>query len=454
MMNWKTFSVSLLFIVFGWSSWINVNGLWVEVTLLVQRLPEGWNLPTYIIVIIQAANIGPLFYSISVFLLKKYKGDNSKRKNAFETSVIFIIVGVGALSALLLSFYWDTTSYIDGVEHSTVLLTLVFLLSLVNCTSSVTFLPFLAHFKPVYMTALYVGAGMSGLLPAIFAFIQGSGEYTCVLVNSTINRTDNSNLQPKYAELLFTMQDFFLTLFVMLVTSFVAFSILRYSQFCKGERIDQKCPSHAVTYHKTVDLPEPHSELVDSDDSSNPTVNKLDQVSLSFSQFSALLSIMAFICALSNGFLPSIQIYSLLPYGQIYYSMGLKLAILSDPLACFLGFFGMSKRSVVIGVLTSIVTASAAYIIVLASFSPVPPLQGQTAAIAMVLIWMMFIGTVSYLKLLISNLVKQSDRGHSGLLWLGIFTQIGSLVGAVLALLLTTVFQLYSSAPQCSTLAA
>ncbi|XP_067942033.1 solute carrier family 52, riboflavin transporter, member 3-like isoform X2 [Watersipora subatra] len=448
-MEWKIFTVSLLFMVFGWSSWIDVNGLWVELSLLVQRLPEGWNLPTYITVIIQTANIGPLLYTISVFLLKKSQGDTRTQSNRLETAVIFIIVVIGALSTLFLSFFWSTTSYIGGVEHSTVLLSLVFLLSLVDCTSSVTFLPFLAHFKPAYMTAFYVGEGMSGLLPTAIAFIQGSGEYTCVLVNNTGNGTNNSNLQPKYDDLLFTVQDFFLTLFIMLIMSLVAFAVLRYSQFCKDERVDRPQYPQIVGYHKTGDSSKPHNDTVDSDDSFTPIVSHLDQNSLSFPKFYALLSIMTFICALSNGFLPSIQIYSLLPYGQIYYSVGLKLAALSNPLCCFLGFFIMSKSFVVIGVLTSIVTASAAYIIVVASFSPVPPLQGQVAAVAMVLVWMLFAGTVAYLRLLISNLVKQSDRGHSGLLWLGIFTQIGSLVGAILALLLTTVFQLFNSAPQC-----
>ncbi|XP_067942732.1 solute carrier family 52, riboflavin transporter, member 3-like [Watersipora subatra] len=443
------FTVSLLFMVFGWSSWIDVNGLWVELSLLVQRLPEGWNLPTYITVIIQTANIGPLLYTISVFLLKKSQGDTRTQSNGLETAVIFIIIVIGALSTLFLSFFWSTTSYIGGVEHSTVLLSLVFLLSLVDCTSSVTFLPFLAHFKPAYMTAFYVGEGMSGLLPTAIAFIQGSGEYTCVLVNSTENGTDNSNLHLKYDDLLFTLQDFFLMLFIMLIMSLVAFAVLRYSQFCKDERVDRLQYRQIVGYHKTGNSSEPQRETVYSDDSFAPIVSHLDQNSLSFPKFYALLSIMAFICALSNGFLLSVQIYSLLPYGQTYYSVGLKLAALSNPLCCFLGFFIMSKSFVVIGVLTSIVAASAAYIIVVASFSPVPPLQGQVAAVAMVLVWMLFAGTVAYLRLLISNLVKQSDRGHSGLLWLGIFTQIGSLVGAILALLLTTVFQLFNSASQC-----
>ena len=45
--------VDLLAILFGISSWISINGLWVELPLLVQTLPEGWALPSYLSIIVQ-----------------------------------------------------------------------------------------------------------------------------------------------------------------------------------------------------------------------------------------------------------------------------------------------------------------------------------------------------------------------------------------------------------------
>lgn len=41
--------------LYGLGSWIVVNGLWVELPLLVNVLPEGWNLPAYLIIIIQVS---------------------------------------------------------------------------------------------------------------------------------------------------------------------------------------------------------------------------------------------------------------------------------------------------------------------------------------------------------------------------------------------------------------
>lgn len=218
--------------------------------------------------------------------------------------------------------------FAGGVEHSTVLLVLVFFLSLVDCTSSVTFLPFLASFKPTYMAAFYVGEGMSGLLPTAIAFIQGSGEYTCV--NSTTNSsstnwTEEYSLQPKYEELLFPVRDFFLALFVMLVMSIVAFSLLKFSKFAGEERL---MDTDSAQYEPTSTVsPDEGSSIFSSEGSTSPIVKGVNSAkspptthgTMSNAQYYVLLCIMALICGLSNGVLPSIQIYSILPYGQIYY---------------------------------------------------------------------------------------------------------------------------------------
>ena len=39
--------------LFALASWIDINGLWVELPLLVEQSPEGWSLPSYLTIIIQ-----------------------------------------------------------------------------------------------------------------------------------------------------------------------------------------------------------------------------------------------------------------------------------------------------------------------------------------------------------------------------------------------------------------
>lgn len=54
----RVFAVDILAVFFGIGAWISVNGLWVELPLLVAELPEGWALPSYMSIVIQIANIG------------------------------------------------------------------------------------------------------------------------------------------------------------------------------------------------------------------------------------------------------------------------------------------------------------------------------------------------------------------------------------------------------------
>lgn len=53
-------------------------------------------------------------------------------------------------------------------------------LSLVDCTSSLTFLPFMGNFHPSYTTSYFVGMGVSALVPSVLALIQGAGRFKCV----------------------------------------------------------------------------------------------------------------------------------------------------------------------------------------------------------------------------------------------------------------------------------
>ena len=44
--------VALYCIVFGIGAWVSINGIWVELPLLV-ALPEGWALPSFLSIVVQ-----------------------------------------------------------------------------------------------------------------------------------------------------------------------------------------------------------------------------------------------------------------------------------------------------------------------------------------------------------------------------------------------------------------
>ena len=143
----------------------------------------------------QMANVAPLLYTLASWKWPQ---------QTFETPVIYIIITLGAVSCLLLSMLWDVTSEIAGAQRSTALLVLQFFLALVDCTSSVAFLPFMFMLKAQYMTAYFIGEGFSGLVPSLVALGQGAGSMKCVSVMassaSDMNRSQTNQTLPLYNE--------------------------------------------------------------------------------------------------------------------------------------------------------------------------------------------------------------------------------------------------------------
>ena len=357
-------------------SWIAINGIWVELPILVDRLPEGWNLPSYMTVVIQIANVGPITYTVLSML---------KPGKSYEKPVVFLMVFLGSSASLLLAFFWLETSVIGGTEHSTALLTLMFFLSLVDCTSSVVFLPFMNTFKAGYMTSYYIGEGFSGLVPSLVALGQGVGQVECRNIsslNTTSNITEYS-IQGVYLPPKFPVKDFFLFVFAMMVTCGLAFIMLNYLQYCKQEHVNSnKNNSYELDISTTTSstqkfVDSPSEEAIDFRDGqiSDGTVSK----KMSVAEYLYFLFLIAWVNALTNGILPSFQSYACLPYGSEAYHLAVTLSNIANPLACFIAFFLPVSSSGIIGLISLVGTLVSAYIMVLAAGSPTPVLVESSA---------------------------------------------------------------------------
>lgn len=405
--NKRSSILDLLFLLFGVSAWAAINGLWVQTPILVQHLPEAWKLASYIVVLTQIANLGPVGYTI---LRKFIKSDR------LETCSIHVIMAIGVVACLLLAVYWDTITTIGGSKHSVVFLVLTGALAFVDCTSSVLYLPFVAHFKPLYIRSLLIGEGFSGLIPSLVSLMQGvGGNPTCT--NHTIenNGTLGWKMRPVYPEPRFSVSAFFVFLTLLMVASWIAFWLINYLDLAKQER--------SIELRKQVEEDE------------KGDINSL----LSFSEMSkpcffSLLLIQSYCCCLMNGVLAAISTYSTLPYGNITYHLSTNLSVISGPVACFLVFVFHKKdfqRPVL--PLTMIGTVGAAYIIVVAASSPRPPLQDSSAGSFLIIAaWLLFHGSFSYVKACIAGTMRScSFGGHRALFYYGVFTQIGSFVGAI-----------------------
>lgn len=327
----------LLACLFGMGSWISINGLWVELPLIVPQIPEGWYLPSYLSVLIQMANVGPLF----VTLMHRFRPGALN-----ETVVIYAIVGLGTVASFLLAFFWRETAVVAGAPRSVALLLLTFFLSAVDCTSSVTFLPFMMGLKPRYLTTYYIGEGVSGLLPAIVALIQGVGVVHCVNGTKIVNQSLDSNfsdssgtfsLQAEYQPANFSAEGFFFFLSAMMLVCLVSFLLLNYHP-----SVDRQPRNGGYTNGvnrsstKSQKWPEEKPMVDHCSPPSHKRRSSFGSGAYSWMQVFYIFAILAWANALTNVVLPSVQSYSCLPYGNNAYHLSATMAAVSNPLACLI----------------------------------------------------------------------------------------------------------------------
>ncbi|XP_051835455.1 solute carrier family 52, riboflavin transporter, member 3 [Antechinus flavipes] len=457
--------IHLLVCIFGSGSWVAINGLWVELPLLVEKLPEGWYLPSYLTIIIQLANVGPLL----ITLLHRFRPGCLP-----EVPIIYAVLAVGTTACVLFAFLWEKTSVVAGVPHSTAFLVLTFFLALVDCTSSVTFLPFMARLPARYLTSYFVGEGLSGLLPALVALAQGSGLNTCAQItnssitteppNSTkasfilesLNITVNPDLtsstpQPEtcYLQPNFSPFVFFLLLTVMMACCLTAFFGL--TRLPKQWELSTEDLLVSQVTLRSFQLQETGSSNRDSCPSvvlpEEKQVTIRPQAQLAFIYF-----LVVFVNALTNGILPSIQTYSCMPYGSMAYHLSATLSAMANPLSCLLAMCLSSRSLSWLGMITVVGTGFGAYNMAAAVLSPCPPLKGSHWGEALIVIsWVLFTGTLSYVKVMTGVLLR--DLSHSALVWCGAAEQLGSAFGAILMFPLVNVLHVFKSAdgssPQC-----
>lgn len=326
----------LLACLFGIGSWISINGLWVELPLIVPEVPEGWYLPSYLSVLIQMANIGPIF----VTMMHRFRPGALN-----ETAVIYAIIGLGTAASFLLGFFWKKTMVVASTPRSVALLVLTFFLSAVDCTSSVTFLPYMMRLKPHFLTTYYVGEGVSGLLPALVALVQGVGVVSCVNSTRSLNQTLNVSsgfvtfdLQAQYQPANFSTEVFFFFLSAMMLVCLLAFLLLNYHPSVARELTNNGYTNGVrEKSHKNRNQSEQKFMM----DSFRPAKQKssFGTGSYSWMQVFYIFGILAWANALTNAVLPSVQSYSCMPYGNNIYHLSAIMAAVSNPLACFIAMF-------------------------------------------------------------------------------------------------------------------
>ena len=233
----STIFVSILVVLFVVGSWLNLSGVWIEFPLIVDQLPEGWGLPARMGLISNLANIGVVIVAV----IRRF----SHGRVAYEIPVNIFILTTGTVVLVILAFVWHKTTTINGTQHSTYLMGFSLSLSLVDCTSSVTFLPFLDRYEPVYLNAYFFGEALSSLFPALLGIAQGVGETSCI-------KNANGTLVEYNSPPRFSVRIYFLALAVIMLASLLSFITLCMIQ--TGRRKDRTSNIKFVVISFRLDL--------------------------------------------------------------------------------------------------------------------------------------------------------------------------------------------------------
>ncbi|KAF7199536.1 solute carrier family 52, riboflavin transporter, member 3-A [Nothobranchius furzeri] len=430
--------VHLLACAFGLGSWVAVNGLWVELPLIVNSLPEGWELPSYLTVIIQLANLGPLLVTVMHKL-------SPGRLN--ERAVIYSVLSIGILSCVLLIFFWNETTMVAGAPHSTAFFILTFFLSLVDCTSSVSFLPFMMQLPKIYVTTYFIGEGLSGLIPGVVALAQGVGIAKCVNSSQALGNHSDQDLwllQTEYLPPNFSTEVFFCFLAAMMCISLAAFIALNKLPGRFELSTEKLVPDPVPSISSGLENPEAQVDRGNEKSQEGGPSSKHSIYQLAYIYFLVL-----WVNAATNGLLPSVQTYSCMPYGNLAYHLSAALASVANPVACTIAMFFPNRSLTFLGVLTALGSGFGSYNMAMAAMSPCPLLRGSAAGEAIIVLsWLLFTGTLSYVKVMVGVILR--DRSHSALVWCGAAAQMGSLLGSVTMFPLINLQRLFSSGDSCS----
>lgn len=423
----------LLVALFGMGSWAAVNGVWVELPVVVKDLPEGWSLPSYLSVLVALGNLGLLVVT-AWRRLAPGKG---------ERIPIRVVQALSVAAMALLAPLWHHVAPVGGQQHSVAFLTLALLLAMACCASNVTFLPFLSHLPPPFLRSFFLGQGLSALLPCVLALVQGVGRLECLPAPANGTPGPPVNFPER-----FSASTFFWVLTALLVTSAAAFQgLLQLLPPSPAAAAGGSSPGLQVgapgTEEEASPLQEPPGQAAGTPASPEPEARRLLSA-----RTACLLGLLAATNALTNGVLPAVQSFSSLPYGRLAYHLAVVLGSAANPLACFLAMGVLCRSLAGLGGLSLLGVLLGAYLMALAILSPCPPLVGTSAGVVLVVLsWVLCAGVFSYVKVAASSLLH--GGGRPALLAAGVAIQLGSLLGAVAMFPPTSIYRVFRSGQDC-----
>jgi riboflavin transporter 2 len=411
--------VYCLFIVFGFGSWITINGLFAEIRLFSDDLPEKEKIYADLGLTIQLANIAPLLYGIF-------------RPAGTPVKAIVAVLGVGAVAIAATGMLWQHTAVIAGKEMSIALIGGIFVSAAVDCTTTLLFWPFAAEFKAEHVTALAVGEGATGIVATVLVLIQLRGN---------LGSTD----------LLFSVSVYFALMAVVVLLSLGAFGLLITRPCAQAERVQLGGSPETPGYERLLT-----TEADDSDDIHGGTV-ALANVSKSRQHKDTeltrhrLFHMLAWLSALQNGVKTSVMPYAVTNSAAFEAAQLAGLCV--DPLGGLVALWFSPGPRAHIALVTS--WTACIGLLLIAALSPRVRHDGGLWVFPVASIMSSFLLAYSkasallYIKKTTSHHQVSSANGEpastTALFRAGVWIQSGSFVGSMLMWLLVNYTAVFSS---------
>lgn len=279
-------------------------------------------------------------------------------------------------------------------------------------------------YRETYLITYLIGEGLGGFIPSIVGLIQGiGGNAKCIA--SPDGDFEYYSPPPRFGVL-----EFFIFVAVLYGICALAFLLMDRLAVFKSE-------------YAVVEIKSGNDYQYKED-----TVKSMQQDKLSKGNFFYLMILMGVICFFTNGFFPSIQSYSCLPYGNVAYHLTVTLSAIANPAACFFAFFLPHKSVRLVSALTVLATVFATYALVTSMMSPPPLVDSGFGSTLVVITWTILTGIQSFVRLAINTIFRQ--QGGKSLFYIGSCQQIGSFLGSIISFSLVNYTNIFKQYDPCS----
>ena len=223
-----------------------MNALWVQLPLLIQRTPEGADLPVYLLLVFECSHVMLVAYLVV---------RRCSRSVISDVPYVYSSYVLSLTALVLLGVFWNHTTDIATRPHSFVLFIGALLGSIVACVSNITYAGFAARLRTRYMSAIVLGDSLSASIPHFLSVVQGvgratdcprphpvdSGNHTATFIVHGHYMTETLSRSPVVVQrqsLRYSESTFFFLSAAFLVASAIAFVNMRCHETCKRQYDD------------------------------------------------------------------------------------------------------------------------------------------------------------------------------------------------------------------------